>query len=165
MGLGSEHTLALPLWTTNKPCELFNAVVNEEIDCFVICLHGVFSLCATCLWGEVLSWEASLNGCLGHGHGHNPRVQHISRTSCLSPLFSVPSRLVAWQSLDVTAQCTCSKIVWQTWWFSICYCSISRMSRCIKLLPGSCIPPASMVHSLLLISISIARISCNRKSR
>jgi hypothetical protein len=49
MGLGSEHTLALPLWTSNKPCELFNAVVNEENDCFVNCLHGVFSLCATCL--------------------------------------------------------------------------------------------------------------------
>jgi hypothetical protein len=76
---------------------------------FCECLHGVFSLCATCLWGEVLSWDASLNGCLGHGHGHNPRVQHISRTSRLSPLFSVPSRLVAWQSLDVTAQCMCSK--------------------------------------------------------
>jgi hypothetical protein len=43
MGLGSEHTLALPL------CELFNAVVNEENDCFVNCWHGVFSLCATCL--------------------------------------------------------------------------------------------------------------------
>ncbi|KAH8974593.1 hypothetical protein BDL97_01G109200 [Sphagnum fallax] len=122
MGLGSEHTLALPLWTTNKPCELFNAVVNEENDCFVNCLHGVFS------------WEESLNGCLGHGHGHNPCVQHISRTSRLSPLFSVPS-------------------------------SISRMSRRMKLLPGSCIPSASMVHSLILISISIARISCNRKSR
>ncbi|KAH9575250.1 hypothetical protein CY35_01G102100 [Sphagnum magellanicum] len=122
MGLGSEHTLALPLWTSNKPCELFNAVVNEENDCFVNCLHGV------------LSWEASLNGCLGHGHGHNSHVQHISRTSCVSPLFSVPS-------------------------------SLSRMSRHIKLLPGSCIQPASMVHSLLLISISIARISCHRKSR
>ncbi|CAK9190622.1 unnamed protein product [Sphagnum troendelagicum] len=91
MGLGSEHTLALHLWTTNKPCKLFNAVVNEENDCFVNCLHGVFSLCATSF--------------------------------------------------------------------------ISRMSRCIKLLPGSCIPSASMVHSLILISISIARISCNRKSR
>ncbi|CAM6020537.1 unnamed protein product [Sphagnum balticum] len=58
----------------------------------------------------------------------------ISRTSHLSPFFSVPS-------------------------------SISRMSRRIKLLPGSCIPPALMVHSLLLISLSIARISRHRKSR
>jgi hypothetical protein len=45
MDLGSEHTLALPLWTTNKPCELFNAVVNEENYCFV----NACMVCSACV--------------------------------------------------------------------------------------------------------------------